>query len=278
MSCIIDSDSINLTVTAGVLEADLILDPDPANAATVGSAGLFVSGPNESGWFSADETWTYASADAPTFTFTLVGDGTAKYQAGQRIKLTQTMIRYFIITGVSYNSGTGLTTVTVYGGTDYTLANAAITSPFYSTSKVPLGFPTDPTKWTVEFTDTGAYLQNSPAQNTWYNLGSKSLTVPIGVWDLDFEVEGRCTVGASAVGDVQVCLSAANNSATDQRLVSATNGYVTIQACARRKRTVQIAGKTVYYLNIRTTSTPMNDLQIKGDDATTVLRAVCSYL
>jgi len=66
------------------------------------------------GWLISNETWTYASADAPTFTFTISGDKTTKYYPGQRIKLTQTTVKYFIITAVAYASPN--TTITVYGG------------------------------------------------------------------------------------------------------------------------------------------------------------------
>ena len=36
----------------------------------------------------------------------------------------------------------GATLITVYGGTDYTLADEAITSPYYSYASNPQGFPT----------------------------------------------------------------------------------------------------------------------------------------
>ena len=277
MSCVTDTDTVTLTVSGGVLEADVNINPDPTNALSESAAGLYVSSQNETGWFPAGETWTYASADAPTFTFTVQGDKTGKYDPGMRVKLDQTTTRYFIITAVSYNSGTGLTTVTVYGGTDYTLANAAITNPFYSVGKAPLDFNPDPLKWAVILTDTADYLQNSPFAGTWYNLGSKSLTVPIGVWELDYEVQVQAHMGSAASVDIWACLSLANNSATDQQLVSVTQGYSAVEALAKRRKTIEVAAKSVYYLNVRTQNSP-NDINIQGADGTTVLRAVCSYL
>ncbi len=88
------------------------------------------------GWTSSADTWTYASASS----FTISGDKTATYEKGQKIKLTQTTVKYFYITAVSY--GAPNTTITVAAGTDYSLANAAITSPFYSNADQPFGFPT----------------------------------------------------------------------------------------------------------------------------------------
>ncbi|WP_442766606.1 hypothetical protein, partial [Mitsuokella multacida] len=106
----------------------------------------------------AGETWTYLGADAPTYTFTISGDKTSKYSPGMRIKLTQTTVKYFIIVAVSYSYPN--TTVTIYGGTDYTLENAAITDPYYSMVKAPAGFPLDPAKWTVSATLSG--VQSNP--------------------------------------------------------------------------------------------------------------------
>ncbi len=87
------------------------------------------------GWIPAGETWTYASAT----TFTISGDKTGKYQKEDKIKLTQTTAKYFRITNISYSSPN--TTVTVDGFGIYTLANATITSPYYSKIDNPQGFP-----------------------------------------------------------------------------------------------------------------------------------------
>ena len=88
------------------------------------------------GWVAANETWTYASAT----TFTVAADVTEKYQKGDKIKLTQTTVKYFYVVSTSYSEPN--TTVTVTGGTDYALANAAITNPYYSHEASPQGFPT----------------------------------------------------------------------------------------------------------------------------------------
>jgi len=87
------------------------------------------------GWIDPGETWTYASAT----TFTISGDKTGTYSVGDKLKLTQTTVKYFYITAVSY--GAPNTTVTVTGGSDYTLANAAITANYYSKAATPAGFP-----------------------------------------------------------------------------------------------------------------------------------------
>jgi len=90
---------------------------------------------NWDGWIIADETWTYASST----TFTVSGDVRSKYPKGTKITLTQTTAKYFYVIKTSYSSPN--TTVTITGGSNYTLADAAITDPFYSYMETPVGFP-----------------------------------------------------------------------------------------------------------------------------------------
>lgn len=276
MSCIENTTSVDLTIDTGVLSADLVLDPDPANAAEVTADGLFVSGPNESGWFATGETWTYAGADAPVYTVTIIGDKTTKYEAGHRVKLTQTSAKYFIMVAVAYDSGTGLTTVTMYGGTDYTLANAAIVDPFYSGYKKPLGFPTDPNKWTVTFTDAADRTQASAVQNTWYNVGSNSITIPIGAWRTKWMAGARSSTASTFT---QGTLSNVNNGASDSDLTAGIGAFNGGNAHGERTKVLDIAAKTVYYLNIRTTSADTPTIGFYGSsvEKTTVL-CECAYL
>ena len=107
--------------------------------------------PNDAGWVYDAVTWTFAS----TTTFTVSGDVTDRFETGTKIKLTQTTNKYFYVVSSSYSSPN--TTVTITGGSDYTLANAAISNPAYSYASPPdfpgwfnyvpafTGFSTDPT-------------------------------------------------------------------------------------------------------------------------------------
>lgn len=83
------------------------------------------------GWIAVSDTWTYASAT----TVTVPSDATTKYSVGDKVKFTNSGAKYFYITAV------GATTLTLNGGSDYTVANAAITVPYYSKSTTPLAFP-----------------------------------------------------------------------------------------------------------------------------------------
>lgn len=243
-----------------------------------GGKTILDSGLGLDGWIAPGETWTYASADAPTFTFTIAGvDLTTKYQAGQRIKLTQTTVKYFIITKVAFSTDT---TITVYGGTDYTLVNAAITLPFYSTSKAPFGFPLDPAKWTVTATDSTQRSQATPVQNTWYNLGSVSISIPIGVWYVSRKVVLQIGDATSTAYAFQVTLSTANNTASDSDFTSAyvVSVAVGVEVTDYLQKSLNLASKTTYYLNTRTISAALDQLYNRNDDAPAIIACVCAYL
>lgn len=83
------------------------------------------------GWQLVSDSWSYASVT----TITVPTGAASLYQIGDKIKLTQTTAKYFIVTAVAD------TLLTVTGGSDYSVANAAITSPYYSHSDYPLGWP-----------------------------------------------------------------------------------------------------------------------------------------
>lgn len=117
------------------------------------------------GWIAANETFTYISATQ----FSVPGDRTGKYQLGDKIKLTQTSAKYFYVTASAFT--TSVTTVTVTGGSDYTLANAAITSPNYSRGESPIGFP----KW-FNFTTTYTGWSVTPTQGAYFSIDGRVCT------------------------------------------------------------------------------------------------------
>ena len=234
------------------------------------------------GWVDAQETWTYASADDPTFTFTVAADVTTKYSAGMKIKLTQSTVKYFIVTAVSTYSG-GNTTITVYGGTDYDLADAAISSNYYSTQKAPQGFPLNPAKWSVEATDTNTETQATPTDNVWYNLGSISLSVPIGSWKIGYSVLAGASKTSTTILGVQTTLSTANNSESETKLSGyfayiAASGNITLRHEVYREFYVSLSSKASYYLNTKTGTESVANIYNYGSILPTRIFAICAYL
>ena len=90
------------------------------------------------GWMPAlddtykDEVWVYASST----TVTVSSDATTRYQIGDKVRFKQGGgYKYYYITAVAS------TTVTLNGGTDYTVANSTITDLEWSRADRPFGFP-----------------------------------------------------------------------------------------------------------------------------------------
>jgi hypothetical protein len=209
------------------------------------------------GWKSEAHAWSYVSADGPIFYVDVNADVTGEISVGMRVKLTQTTVKYFIVHAVGNFAG-GVTPITLYGGTDYTLANAVITLPCYSFEKVPFGFPMDPLKWSVIVLDTVDRSQASPVSGTWYNGGSLSISVPIGAWRLGYDVVVSCTSNAAqTLSSVWVALSTTNNGASDADLIgcavnNGASGTLSAVGSVSRWKNVLVAVKTAYYLNIKT--------------------------
>lgn len=128
------------------------------------------------GWIDdSSETWTYASGSGGgVATFTVSGDVRTKYTVGTRIKLTQTTVKYFVVT-VAPTFAASTTTVTILGGTDYTLANAAISANYHSYDANPQGYP----GW-FNFTATFTGVSAQPTVNTArFNVVSRMCTIRV---------------------------------------------------------------------------------------------------
>ncbi|MBM3283375.1 hypothetical protein FJY90_03925 [Candidatus Gottesmanbacteria bacterium] len=166
-----------------------------AGVLTLPQSGILTS---PDGWTYDTATWTYASAT----TFTVSGDVTATFQKGTKIKLTQTTAKYFYVTSSSYSAPN--TTVTVTGGADYSIANATITSPAYSSVDNPQGFPdwfnhtvvyggfsADPTATSCKFRISGKtvffyYFRNAAGTS---NAATFTMSLPVAAENI---VKGAC--------------------------------------------------------------------------------------
>jgi len=232
-------------------------------------------------------TLAYVSADAPTFVFSINADVTGVLEPGMRIKLTQTTNKFFIVTAVGAYAA-GVTPVTVYGGADYTLANAAISAGAFSTHKKPFGFNTNHYKWTQASYDNSLHAQASPSANTWYNPGTLSLAIPIGAWIIAYEAQLYCVyIGVSVSKNIsaRATLSTGANTETDTELSSrlwceSANASTDERAEASiyRQHNVVLAAKATYYLNVNREVNTATEIGFNGVAAPTIIRAVCAYL
>ena len=102
------------------------------NLSALGSISPILS----NGWQRDTDAWLYSTA----YVFYIAGkDVTSRFPRGTKIKLTQTTEKFWY---VDYSTYTGWNTgVALAINADYTLANATITSPYYSYASNPQGFP-----------------------------------------------------------------------------------------------------------------------------------------
>jgi hypothetical protein len=274
-------DALDTLVSDGILTSAQRTDLTDGGETTLhthpGAAG--------DGWSAAANTWTYSAADAPTFVISVNADMTGVVGVGTRIKLTQTTAKYFIVTAVGAFSA-GATLITVYGGTDYTLANAAITSPYYSFVKCPLGFPVAPAKWSVTLTDTTDRTQATPTNGTVYNPGSLSIVFPVGVWDLSLVVAAWASSNAAQTSTgLHLGLSTANNSFSDTGLkgfaafVGASASLSFGGQVAIIKPGFTVTSKTTYYVVYATYHSNMANIILYNSSIRPLeIALVCAYL
>lgn len=249
-----------------------------------------------SGWNPVSQTWTFASADDPIYKIYVSGDITSNpdYKVGNRIKCTNNSTTFLgIIHKIgSYDAGNDRTPIDVSGGTDYDLANSAITAPCISKIKSPDGFPMDRDKWDVVVVTTDSPTKSSPvATSTWYGGSGltptgPSIDLPIGSWEVYYSavVDINVTLAANTAIGNRVTLSTANNSESDKELTSACAifapaGTAIQRATYHAEKTITVSVKTTYYLNIITTVASTTSLVMNPSAAfRNVIRAADVYL
>lgn len=249
---------------------------------------------NSSGWVedAEENTWAYVSADSPSFVVSVDADVTGLISAGMRMRLTQTTVKYFIVTAVGSFSG-GVTELTLYGGTDYSVANAAISDVGWSSMKAPFGFPLSPDKWTVETSDFSNNDLTSFNTNEYVNLGSKSITVPVGIWNMYVMARIHMSMTTSPSSTINYVWLIATDATTTSStptgaipsskagfqniIVSAPSSQIAITGSGATQFVLNTSAETIYYfmVNPQFNGTPTTKLLQMRDF---VIRAVCAYL
>lgn len=247
--------------------------------------GTVASGGANDGWISDTNPWAYSGADGATGTVVITGDLTGSIQAGDRIGITQTTPKYFLVSKTP-TVASGTTTLVMWGGTDYTLANAAITSPKYSHVKIPFGFNSAPEKWTTRATDTSNRAQASALATTWYPFTGCSLEVPIGSWIIKVKAIGDVADASTNELGFYATLSNTNNSETLVRttIFLYANYTAAVQANIRTylpfilyPYQLDLTTKATHYLLLKPYA-DSDPLGVRGDLGNTVIEATSAYL
>lgn len=248
---------------------------------------------NESGWRTLSATLTYSSADSPSFVISSNADLTSVLSLGMKIWFTNNSTSFYgFVTAIGSWSGSAQL-ITLYGGTDYTVANSAITSPYYSTSKAPFGFNIDPTKWTVVTTSTSNCAIASPTDSTWYGNTAltptaPSISIPIGKWTTEYSatLDTTFTTVATTVIGSRVSLSSSASSESDATMSrsfastspTVTGGILRFPFGLTPAKQLTLASKTTYYLIVYANVSTITNLALRGDLFTTTISAKCAYL
>lgn len=241
-------------------------------------------------WTPSSETWNYSSVDDPTGVITISGDYTSKYRKGMRIRFVNggNTILGIISDTPTYSAPN--TTIKFLHQIDPSdslalvlMANSAITFPYYSAMKVPSAFPIEPQKWTFYKKDTSDRAQASPTADVWYNPGGVSLNIPIGDWDVRYQVYMDFSKNSATNVEQKNTLSTANNSQSDPDFTSGlflagASGNLRQLCTMGAQKKLTLTAKTTYYLNILTSTATSGEISIRGDLSTTVIECVSTLL
>ena len=121
-------------------------------------------------------------------------DGNYYMSVGDKIKFTGTTDNstyYGIITGVSIN-GTSLYYSIFFGQNVSSYAGGAPKNIYYSKQKSPTGFPTG---WYLEVSSTVFFGVPSATAGTFYSVDNLNLSLPVGMWNVDFRFLVCCNAG-----------------------------------------------------------------------------------
>lgn len=246
---------------------------------------LKTDGSGNLGWATMGGWTTYSTVtptsgtlDDPSFELVFAGvDLTSVIGLGMRIRITQSTVKYFIVTKIAFSTDT---TITVYGGQDYDLVSTgttAISAFAYSPYKAPIGFPLEQSKWYVETINNGNSTQGSPTASQWYNLGSLNIVVPIGAWDAYYFCSGFMDKNVAGNANASMTLSTANNSESDSEWTTRVQGTSidTIVSSMHARKYLEVTSKTTYYLNGMSDTTAASD---SLGNQRVVIRIVSAYL
>jgi hypothetical protein len=234
------------------------------------------------GWTADANTWAFVSTDDPTGVLTVNADVTALIGFGDRIKFTNggNVIYGKVSKAPTYAAPN--TTITFLHQIDPTdslalvlMANSAITLPSYSHVLNPFGFPASPLSWSVKITDTTNRSQATPTQHKWYNLGSLSITIPIGLWSVYYKIFINNYIAAAAVSAQHVSLSTnvpanagdAESDAdftTQLELAIGSSVYSVQGMSLTATKVISLAAKTVYYAISKTKATSVNNIDFSN--------------
>lgn len=185
---------------------------------------------------------------------------------------------YGIIMANSFSTNTTLTVQVPEGYSLPTTGGISLVS--YSTQKTPYGFPGQRGKWAVKSIYKTVLSQTIPVADTWYNLGSASLLIPAGQWDVNIDLPAsgdRNTAGSVSVASTLSTSSSAetNTLYTQSREIAATGATGIQDFGANRSGDYEdLSSATTYYALVRTRATTVQTIYQLADRSVMKIEAV----
>lgn len=247
-------------------------------------AGSGTAGGN--GWHDVEGTLAYISKDDPSYVISIAQDMTGILAPGMRFRTTHgSTTQYWIITAVGAYSG-GVTNITLLASSLNALYTYTPNSAAYSADRYPIGFDANPDHWTITTSDNSLRTQPDAVQDTWYNINSIQIVLPIGLWHIRMRVHFQMGGIATSALSGEVTLANATNPSsyiinlTGYYAVDGLNGTPSISTTFALDDVILRAAKATYYLLARALSADGPTLYFYGDGnyIRTSIQAVCGYL
>lgn len=170
------------------------------------------------GWIGLSVTASYSSWSSTTKIGVINVSNTSYFSVGMKIKFNQPTdgTKYGVIMEV------GSSTISVFMGQNYDLDNESISNIYVSLVKCPVGFVPSENIWVLKTEITTETTKTSAAPNNWYNTGSYSLIIPIGIWKIRYSAFVGVIQLSSAATWVAIrsTLSTTTNSETHSQFTS----------------------------------------------------------
>lgn len=227
---------------------------------------------------AAWDAWAYSSWDSTRKYGVITVADSSIFTLGQKVKFWQ------LTGGWKYGfimAKPNGTSIGVYFGSQYSLANERIYLPSFSRDSAPDGFNRDPSIWTESWS-TNAQLNMGVVGTSIVNVTGANVPTCPGQWDLEFAAYGQMTHTGASYLNHMLGISSANNSWSDKELkasgpvqnasLSQTDSFM------QRKKTVVTTVNTTWYLNTSALNAATTQYVNGLTNYPAFLKATCGYL
>jgi hypothetical protein len=183
---------------------------------------------------------------------------------------------YGIITANSYSTNTTLTVQVPEG---YALpTTGGIGTSYFSTQKVPYGFPGQRGKWQVILIAKSRQSKASPVASTWYN--GYTFNIPAGSWYVKYAGHAYGDRGGAGTVVVSYTLSTTTSTDSDTSWNSIVSGaaVTSLGAINIRDGYIELTTAAPYYMNYSTSDGTMSNIYFLNDISPLVVTADNAYL